>query len=339
VAPELKPAYLIWGDDEIRLDAWRRRLRARVAAERSSATLELLRDEHLSGTALAGAISALTLSVGCRYVLADGIERWKERDVKEVAAALAAIPPGTVVVLIATGEAPAGLAKAVEKVGGEVHAYEAPKLAAYPAWVRQRARELGLALDRDAAQALVERVPHDDRRRPRQQCLLRELEKLAVFAGERELGVEDVDALTVPIVDARVYELADAVIEADPEGALRIAEDLRGRGEDIMHILFALLRQLRQCRRAWALVSSGKSLREVQSELRVPQWAARRIVAQARRADPEQLERALDVLADLDYAIRGAGQLDADSALTIALARATTNSEADVAAAGAQSPL
>jgi DNA polymerase III delta subunit len=70
----------------------------------------------------------------------------------------------------------------------------------------------------------------------------------------------------------------------------------------------------------------------------VPQWAARRIVAQARRADPEQLERALDVLADLDYAIRGAGQLDADSALTIALARASAGNEADVAAAGAQSP-
>jgi DNA polymerase III delta subunit len=66
----------------------------------------------------------------------------------------------------------------------------------------------------------------------------------------------------------------------------------------------------------------------VQSELRVPQFVARRIVAQARRADPEQLERALDVLADLDFEIRGGGQLDADSALTIALTRATANTEA-----------
>jgi DNA polymerase III delta subunit len=59
---------------------------------------------------------------------------------------------------------------------------------------------------------------------------------------------------------------------------------------------------------------------------------ARRIVEQARRADPEQLERALDVLADLDYAIRGAGQLDADSALTIALTRAAAGVEAAGAA-------
>jgi DNA polymerase III subunit delta len=326
---ELKPAYLIWGDDEVRLDDWRSRLRARVAGEGSSAALELLRDDRLSGQTVAAAISTLTLSVGRHYVLADGIERWKERDVKEVATALADVPAGTVVVMIAGGKAPPGLSKAVEKAGGEVHACEAPKAAGYPSWVTERARELGLALDRDAAQVLVERVGEDEQRRPRQQRMVRELEKLATFAGgERVLGVEDVDALTASAVDARIYELADAVIEGDPAGALRIAEDLRGRAEDMMHILFALLRQLRQCRRTWALVSAGRSLRDVQSELRVPPFVARRVVAQARRADPDQLERALDVLADLDYAIRGAGQLDADSALTIALTRAASATEA-----------
>jgi DNA polymerase-3 subunit delta len=328
-AAELKPAYLIWGDDEVRLDAWRARLRARVAAEGSSAALELLRDERLSGQAVAEAISTLTLSVGSRYVLADGIERWKERDVKEAAAALASIPAGTVVVLIAVGKPPPGLAKAVEKAGGELHACEAPKRAGYPAWVSERARELGLALDSDAAQLLVERVGEDEQRRPRQQRIVRELEKLETFAGgERAVGLQDVDALTASTVDSRIYELADAVIEGDPGRALRIAEDLRGRGEDMMHILFSLLRQLRQSRRAWALVSSGRSLRDVQSELRVPQFVARMVVAQARRADPDQLERALDVLADLDYAIRGAGKLDADSALTIALMRAAAGTEA-----------
>jgi DNA polymerase-3 subunit delta len=328
VAPaELKPAYLIWGDDEVRLDAWRGRLRARVATE--AAALELLRDDRLSGQAVAAAISTLTLSVGQRYVLADGIERWKERDVKEAAAALAAVPAGTVVILIAVGKAPPGLAKAIEKAGGEVHACEAPKAAAYPGWVSERARELGLVLDRDGAQALVERVGVDERRRPRQQRMVRELEKIAVFAGsEREIGVREIDALTASTVDPRVYELADAVVERDPDRALRVAEELRGGGEEIMHILFALLRQLGQCRRAWALVSLGRSLGDVQSELRVPQFVARRIVAQARRADPEQLERALDVLADLDFEIRGGGQLDADSALTIALTRATANTEA-----------
>jgi DNA polymerase-3 subunit delta len=326
---ELQPAYLIWGDDEVRLDAWRSRLRARVVGEGSSAAFELLRDERLSGQAVAAAISMLTLSVGSRYVLADGVERWKERDVKEVATALSSMPAGTVVVLIAAGKPPPGLAKAVEKAGGKVHACEAPKAAGYPGWVAEQAHDLGLRLDRDAAQLLVERVGEDEQRHPRQRRIVRELEKLAAYSGgeRRALGVQDVDALTASTVDARIYELADAVIERDRARALRIAEELRGRGEDMMHILFALLRQLRQSRRAWALVAAGGSLKDVQSELRVPQFVARRIIAQARRADPEQLEHALDLLADLDYAIRGAGNLDADSALTITLNRAVAGAE------------
>jgi DNA polymerase-3 subunit delta len=155
-----------------------------------------------------------------------------------------------------------------------------------------------------------------------QQRLLRELEKLASYCNGVAADAEAVETLTRSASEARGYELADAVIEGDKERALRIAEDLRARGEDIMHVLFALLRQLRNSHRAWAMAASGKSVKEVQSALRVPPFVAKRIVAQARRADGDRLERALDVVADLDYAVRGAGRLDADSALTLAVSRA-----------------
>jgi len=45
---DLKPAYLIHGDDEAKLDAWRARLRARAESE-SEATLETLTGERVSG--------------------------------------------------------------------------------------------------------------------------------------------------------------------------------------------------------------------------------------------------------------------------------------------------
>jgi DNA polymerase-3 subunit delta len=321
--PELQPAYLIWGDDEVRLDAWRTRLRARAEAEGAEGTLEVLRGERLSAEETAAATCALTLSAGRRYILADGVERWKEADVKRVATALAQLPTETMIVFIATGKAPPGLAKAVEGLGGEVHACEAPRPAAYPRWVVERARELGFGIDREAAQALVERTG------TKQQRLLRELEKLAAFAGEGgTIDLTAVDAVTISAVEARTYELADALIEEDGERAMRLAEDLRARGEDLMHILFALLRQLRNCHRAWALVAAGKSAKDVQSDLRVPAFVARRLISQATRANPEQLERTLDLLAELDYAIRGAGNLDADSALTLTLARATDSARA-----------
>ena len=42
------------------------------------------------GDEVAAAIGALTLAVGRRYVLVEGVERWKDKDVVPVVAALAA---------------------------------------------------------------------------------------------------------------------------------------------------------------------------------------------------------------------------------------------------------
>jgi DNA polymerase III subunit delta len=335
---EVKPCYLVYGDDDVKLDSWRRRLRARAEEEGPSTTLEVLKDEKLTGETVASVLSSMTLSVGRRYVLADGVERWKDRDVQPVAAALGSLGPETVVVFIAQRserdrqsgkrsavEPPARLVKAVKAAGGEVTEYAAPRGAGYPRWIAERGRELGVTVTREGAQALLELVG------PNQRRLLRELEKLSAFVGAgdgaedtREVGLETVEALASSAVEARTYELADAVIDADAERALRLAEELRARGEDLMYILFALRRAIGHCHRAWVLTASGGTVSDVQSDLRVPSYVAKRVVAQARRTDGERIEEAIDLLAELDWAIRGgAGSVDPESALTLTLTRAS----------------
>jgi DNA polymerase-3 subunit delta len=332
---DLKPAYLVHGDDDARLDSWRQRLRARAREEGPSTSLEVLAGDALTIDAFVEATGALTLSVGRRYVLADGFDRWKEKDLKEAAAALKALPPDTVVLLIASGKVvrrrgqpakgPAAdvLAKAVAAIGGEVQLCEAPTPSKYPAWTQMQAAELGLAVSDDAAQALVERVGTDENRNVRQRRLMRELEKLAVYAPEGgRVDRETVEAATMSDVEARAYELADAVIEGDRERALLLAEDLRDRGAEMMHIVFAMLRQLRQARTAAAMLEAGASKQEIASALRVPPFIANQIAARAGRADPAVLERTLEELAELDYTVRGAADRDPVTALTLILAEA-----------------
>ena len=327
---DFKPAYLIHGEDEAKIDDWRRRVHRRAQGEAADASFEVLRDEQLTAEATVAALGALTLDAGRRYVLADGVERWKEADVKQVAAALADIPPGTVLVLLSVGKAPAALVKAVEKAGGEVHAGEAPKPAQYSRWAVERARELGVSLNPEAARVLIDQAARDERtNKIRQHTLVRELEKLALFVGEGStIDLEAVDAVTTSAAEARVYQLADAIIDGDPERAVRIAEDLRDHGDDIMHILFAMLRQLRDCHRAWALLAAGTPAKEIQADLRKSPWAAKQTIAQAKRADPERVERAIDLLADLDWQVRGGGDLDVESALTLMVTAASSGSRA-----------
>ncbi len=320
----LKPVYLLHGDDEVKLDAARARVRGRAAQE--GASLELMDGERDAGEAVALALSAMTLALGQRYVLVDRIERWKEKDVVAVAAALTTPPPETVVFLFGTGRKepgrkpwspPAKLTKAVDQAGGERTELASPKPAALPGWITQQGKDLGLAVDRDAAQALVERIG------TRQRRLRRTLEKIASYGPDRgRVDLDVVEALTVSDVEAQGYQLADAVVDGDRALALRLAENLRDHDQDIMHILYAMVRRTRDIRRAWALLEEGRSSQDIASLLRVPPFVAKRMAAQARGLDAERLERITAGLADLDYAIRGGGKVDTGTALTLTLALA-----------------
>jgi DNA polymerase-3 subunit delta len=320
---DLKPAYLIHGEDEVKLDAWRGRIRDRAAREQAS--LELMDATRDSGETVAMALSSMTLAMGTRYVVVDAVERWKDKDMTAVAEVLASPPPETVVVLLGTVHRepgrkawapPAKLVKAVEKGGGEVIEEKPPKASQLPSWIAERGKQLGLAVDRDAAQSLVERIGNDQRR------LMRELEKIACYAPEGGRVTADVvEELTASDVEAQAYELADAVIEGDRTRALRLAEDLQDRDTDIMHILYALLRRTNELRRAWAVIEGGGTTDDVAAALGLRQpWMAKRIVPRARGVDGERLEAIIASLADLDWAIRGGGKVDTQTALTLALA-------------------
>lgn len=324
-----KPAYLLQGDDEVKIDGWRKRLHER-AAEDPDATLELFPDQT-PAEEVAAAMAAMTLAMGRRWMLVEGVERWKEKDVKLVAAALEGLPPNTTVVLVAAGQvkrgkpgpAPAKLVKSVEKCGGEEKTYAAPRAAGYGKWAMDQASGLGLTLTPDAAQMLVHRIGEDEKRRLRERRVMRELEKIEIYAPpDGRVEVETVEELTAFDGEARTYQLADALVDGDHARATALAEDLRDRGADIMYVLFALLRKVRETRVAWAAVEEGGSTRQVAAALGVPEWKARAVKASAERADGARLERLEAALADLDYAVRGGTNVDAATELTLLVAGA-----------------
>jgi DNA polymerase-3 subunit delta len=324
-----KPAYLVQGDDEVKIDGWRSRVRER-ASEDPEATIEVFPDKT-PAEEITTALSSMTLAMGRRWMLVEGVERWKDKEAQAVAEALNGLPADTIVVLIAAGPfkrdkgqtrppAPAKLIAAVKKCGGEVKDFKAPTTAKYAGWAAEQAGRVGLTITPDAAQALVNRVGVTDERPPRlrERRLMRELEKIAVYAPEdARVDLDIVAALTAPDAEARVHQLADALIEGDTALALTLEEDLRDRGAEMMHILWGLLRKVGDIRLVWAMLEEGASTQQVIAALRVPQFIAKRIMAEAERADGARLERLTSALADLDYAVRGGANVDAGTELTL----------------------
>jgi DNA polymerase III subunit delta len=326
--PSFKAAYLIHGDDHGRIAERRARLRAMAEAETGSAGVEVFEAEASTPEAVAAALSAMTFAMGRRFVIADGVERWKDSQVEPVLEALSTVDPETLTVAFFAREdaklkAPAGLAAAVERAGGQVAEESQVKPRALPGWVVQRGAELGLKVDNLAAKALIAHVGD------RQQRLLRELEKLALEHGQGAvIGVDEVHESCAGSAERKLWTLADALVAGDRKGATRALVELRQQGERLPGLLYNMVRRLRDALAIAEALAAGQAPAQIKKGLRMPSFAADRLIADVQRRDVDALRRALELMADLEVESRGgigmiAGGLDEDTAAVRAVIAAT----------------
>ena len=324
--PALKRAYLIHGDDHGRVAERRAGLRALAERESGAQGLEILEGDEASAERVVETLSAMTLALGRRFVIVDGVERWKDADAEAVAPLLAGDGDDLTVAFFGRDEGrakvPPALIKAVEAAGGDVRAESTVKPWELPKWVAARARELGLELQPGAAKALVGHVGE------RQQRLLRELEKLALaLEPGATVEVEDVDALAAPSAERKAWTLADALVARDGAAALRAYLDLRAHGERLAGLLYVMARRLRDAHGVVVRLEAGEAPAQVRRSLRMPPKAAERFLAEAQRSDSARLREAIAVLADLELETRGGGKGVAteDTAAVEAIARLTAS--------------
>ncbi|HKG40340.1 MAG TPA: DNA polymerase III subunit delta [Conexibacter sp.] len=324
--PAFKPAYLIHGDDHGRLAERRARLRTLAEQESGMQGIELFEGETASAEHVASALSAMTFAMGRRFLIVDGVERWKAADVALVAPALADLPPETTVVFFGREEGrtkvPDGLAEAVRKAGGDVSQEQSVKPWELPKWASAQAAQLGLDLHPAAARVLVQHVGE------RQQRLLRELEKLALeFGADRanpvRLDVEQIEQITANSAEHKSWTLADALVAGDGAAATRTYYELRAQGENLGGLLYWMARRLREALDVAARLAGGESAAQVRRGLRMPPKVAERFVADVQRTDVSSLRDALATIADLELASRGGsrGGLSEDTLTVAAIAK------------------
>ena len=303
--PAFKPAYLIHGDDHGRIAERRAKLRAVAEAESGSNGVEVFEDETSTPEAVANALSAMTFAMGRRFVIADGVERWKDSEVEPVVAALASLDGESMTVVFFAREegrfkTPAALHKAVKAAGGAIDVESAVKPRDLPRWVADQAARLQLSLDSNAARALIARVGD------RQQRLLRELEKLSLEAGPgATLSAQEIEEASSGSSERKAWTLADALVAGDHGGALRALLELRDQGERIAGLSFTIVRRLRDANDIATALAAGESPAQIKGRLRMPPFAADRLISDVRSRDAETFRNALELMADLEVQTRG----------------------------------
>jgi DNA polymerase-3 subunit delta len=268
----------------------------------------------------------MTFAMGRRFVIVEGVERWKDGDVADtVGPALAAMGDDTTVAFFAREEgrfkAPAKLAAAVKDAGGDVALEATLKPKELPRWLVGEAARLGVELDGAAAQALVAHVGE------RQQRLLRELEKLAIehgMPGERvRIGVEEVEAVAADSAERQIWGFVDAIVTRDRQTATRRFLELRAQGEAMPRLIPSMARRVREVLAFAARFAEGESPAQVKAQAKGAPWQIDRRIREARAADPDALRAALVALADLELDTRGGNDLADDTNALRAIAAMT----------------
>jgi DNA polymerase III subunit delta len=323
-AGAIKPAYLIVGTDEGKIDAAMARLRARAEREGGPGALESFGSGEGAPDpeALLAAIPSMSLMAERRYLLADRVERWTAKQAKVVAAALADLPPDVTLALVAREappkvRAPKALAEAVTGAGGEVLRYDTPKARDLPPRLVAEAASRGFRLDADAARLLVDRLGESTMR------LVTEVDRLSVWAGpDGEVSAADLESMVADTSEEASWAVSDAIVVRDTARAIGAAERLNEQGAAIASIVYAAARRLRDAHLAATELERGTPPKGVESKLRMHPYAARMLVRSVRGASVAGLRASTAAMADLEWWTRGGSEYPDDVALTLAVLRA-----------------
>ena len=246
VTGELKPVYLLAGEEHLLLleaaDALRARARELGYSEREVFDA----DSGFDWNALAQSASAMSLFATRKLIdLRVPTGKPGKEGAQSIAEYCENPPPDTVLMITATQWSKAhetSWVAAVEKVGVFVPLWPL-KSNELPDWVAQRMASRGLKPTRDAIEALVERVEGN------LLAAAQEIDKLALLQGDAPLDAATLEDLVADSARFDVFKLADAALAGDSARALRILAGLRAEGEQVVALLGWILNQLQMLAR------------------------------------------------------------------------------------------
>jgi len=319
-ASELKPAYIVSGDDRPKVEVALERLRARFDP---GAIERLVAAGGASGDDVVAVCNAGSLLGDARLVLVTEVDGrrddrrrltsgWKAADAEAVVEYLRAPAPGTILCLVGEElKADSALGKAVAKIG-DVLVYAVGK--DIDGWIAKRFRESGVAIEREACHALHEIVGDE------KLVLDLEIDKLVTWADGEPLGVEEVRRLATPSREEAPWALTDAWGGRDVASALTVMErELEQHPRELPRLAAQLGGHLRKLSAMKGLLEDGVRPKDAATKLGMKPYPAQKLAKQAEGFSVDELRDATVRLARLDHALKGGSRLAPQLELQLAI--------------------
>jgi DNA polymerase-3 subunit delta len=218
---------------------------------------------------------------------------------RDLPAALASLPPSTTLVFVDGDITERNPLLRLLSPLAQVRPFPRLSQRDLPGWIQARARREGVDISPAAVRLLADLVGND------LWALWQELKKLALYAGGRRVEDEDVRALTVAAREASVFTLVDAVVEGQPDQALRLLEQLLDQGAAAPYLLAIITRQYRNLLLAKEMLGQRRPRAEIGDRLGITSgFALGKVLEQAGRSPPARLEASYHRLLEADASIK-----------------------------------
>lgn len=170
-----------------------------------------------------------------------------------------------------------------------------------PAWIMRKAKELGGAFRPDAAHLLASYIGNNTLQAEN------EVEKLITYVGEAGVVEPDhVTLLTSHEQDGNIFAFTDALGERNAVKAMQEFQLLTEKS-DVMELSGMIHRQFRLLIQAREIIDEGGSVQQIEKEMKMLNFIARKFYTQAQRFSLRQLLDIFSRLLDIDEGIKTGG--------------------------------
>jgi DNA polymerase-3 subunit delta len=171
--------------------------------------------------------------------------------------------------------------------------------AALPGWIGTRLASQGQSVDRQGLDFIADRVEGN---------LLaahQEIQKLGLLHEPGKLTFEQVHDAVLNVARYDVFKLSEAMLAGDAARLVRMLEGLKGEGEALPLVLWAVADEIRTLLKLKAAMAQGRPLGVLLKEFRIWGPKERMMEPALRRLSLATLDQALQDAAQVDKMIKG----------------------------------
>ena len=294
---DFKRFYLLFGEEEFLKQSYKKRLRQAVAGD-DTMNYNYFEGKGLDVRELISLANTMPFFSDRRLILVEDSGCFKAAS-DELVEALPDIPDTTCMVFVESAvDKRNRLYKKVKELGSavELKRQSASQLAV---WAGRILAQNGRKITSSDMNLFLERTGDD------METIRTELEKLISYTmGQEIVAREDIEAVTTVQVTNKIFDMVAAIVAGKTKTAMDRYEDLLTLKEPPMRILFLIARQFNQILLVKEMMASGNDKSAIASKLKIPPFAATKLMPQARNFTKEQLAGCVEACVEAEEAVK-----------------------------------